>query len=68
MNINNDKFLYSLDEAYKAIASSPAGLRRMIHSGEIASIKKGRRRFIARAELQRYTDQLRHGARAQGDA
>jgi excisionase family DNA binding protein len=56
MGIHTDtvpRYAYSLDETARAINLSRSSLYELIDSGELKTVKLGRRRLVPRAELER---------------
>ena len=58
------KGLLSLEEAAAYLSIGRTKFLEMVYSNEIASIPIGRRRLVARAELDRFITQLQEQARA----
>jgi len=47
------RYAYSLDEAAESISLSRRSLYHLIESGELRTVKLGRRRLVPRSELER---------------
>lgn len=55
----NDKLLYSVGDAADQLSLSPRVLERLIHDGEIDTIKIGRRRLVPAEALEDYVARVK---------
>lgn len=50
----NDQITYGIDDAHKQLGITRSALYQLLGTGEIASIKVGRRRLITRRSLEQF--------------
>jgi excisionase family DNA binding protein len=58
--VSDGRLLLSLDQAAAALSLSRRTVQTLIYSAELPSVKVGRSRRVAVADLHAYVDRLRH--------
>lgn len=60
--MNADRLLHAIPDAAEKLSVSPRVLERLIHDGEVETVKIGRRRLVPDEALTDYIERLRRAS------